>query len=247
MFDGIIKLRRMGLGKKSGTDGHLDSLLGVGLYTVSESVDVISHRLSGRVDNRLLLRWSKGRREASKDYAAITEAPLKIADTNLFTFVQLIELMTIAALRSKGVKSKAIRLAYAARKERYGDYPFARERFRTDGIGIFPGSDDELMEELSRGQLFFKNVIEPILMDVSYANGCAVTFSPLGSDKSVILDPARAFGSPIDKETGVPTHVLYAMRQSGEAEESVAEWYGVSIKGVRDAVEYESALQLKAA
>jgi len=227
-------------------DGR-EKLLGVGLYTVSESVSVIQLRLGDRVDNRVLLRWAQGRRELAKEYGSIIGAPLKIEGNYLFTFSQLIELLTIAAFRSHGVKPRVVRNAYKRALQKFGKHPFAREGYRTDGVYIYTGGDEPASEELSKQQTFFEEIVRPILMDVSYVDGNAVQFSPLGTQRSVVLDPKVSFGAPVDRSSGVSTAVLYAMRHSGESEESVADWYGVNVSAVRDAFEYESSIRKIAA
>ena len=57
-----------------------------------------------------------------------------------------------------------------------------------------------------------------------------------------MLDPERSFGSPIDRETGVPTYALYGMYKSGEDAKKIASWYRVPVAGVEDAIEYEERL-----
>lgn len=227
-------------------DGY-EKLLGVGLYTVSESVGVIRYRLGDSVDNRLLLRWAQGRKELARMYGSIISAPLKVEGEYLFTFSQLIELLTIAAFRSHGVKPRVIRQAYQRAKDKFGSHPFAREGYRTDGAYIYTSAIQAASEELSKQQMFFEEVVRPILMDVSYVDGNAAQFSPLGTQRSVVLDPKMSFGAPIDRKSGVSTSVLFAMRHSGESEESVADWYGVSIDAVQDAFEYESSVRKIAA
>lgn len=216
--------------------------LGVGLYSVSESAAVIRHRVRKSTNNRLLLRWARSRNELEK-FRPIIGPPLLVEGEYLFTFEQLMELMTVAALRARGVTVKAIRRAHERGREKYGDHPFAREGYRTDGIGIFTEVGSAEAEELSRQQTFFEDIIKPILADVSYVDSMAAQFSPLGNDRSVILDPRIAFGSPVDRESGVPTATLYAMSNSGESDESVADWYETSVESVRDAIEYETALR----
>jgi uncharacterized protein (DUF433 family) len=157
-------------------------------------------------------------------------------------------------LRSKGVKYPDIRDAHERGKQKYGDRPFARLGFRTDGVGIFTPEISSEPEELSRRQIFFEevikptveDVIKPILKDVTYLHDRAIQFSPLGTSRAVVLDPRIALGSPIDRRSGVRTAVLHAMTRAGESNESVSDWYGVSVSAVRDAVEYEDALHKRA-
>lgn len=246
------KVRSMG--GDAATGASKESSLGVGLYSVSESARLIRERLKreferhkGKVDSKRLIRWAHGRHELSRQYAPIILGPRKVAGSPVFTFTDLIELMTVAAFRARGVSPRAIRWAYARGLEKYGDRPFAREGYRTDGIGIFTKSDDPESEELSKQQTFFEEFVKPILMDVSYLDGKAIRFSPLGTERAVVLDPAIAFGEPVDKDTGVPTAALYAMKEYGESDESIAEWYEVSVSAVRDAIEYEDSLRKAAA
>ena len=239
--------RYVGGGSVTTEGGGDEKLLGVGLYTVSESVGVICHRLGDRVDNRLLLRWAQGRKEIARVYGSIISAPRMVEGEYLFTFFQLIELLTIAAFRSHGVKPRVIRRAYERALQKFGSHPFAREGYRTDGAYIYTSDREPASEELSKQQMFFEDVVRPILMDVSYVDGNAAQFSPLGKKRSVVLDPKVSFGAPIDRKSGVSTAVLFAMRHSGESEESVADWYGVSVDAVQDAFEYESSIRKIAA
>jgi uncharacterized protein (DUF433 family) len=246
------KVRGMRHDSKAGVG--TDAFLGVGLYSVSESARVIHERLkreierhAGKVDSKRLIRWAHGRHELTREYAPIILGPRKVSGSPVFTFTDLIELMTVAAFRARGVSSRAIRSAYERGLEKYGERPFARERYRTDGVGVFTKSGDPESEELSKQQTFFEELVKPILMDVSYLDGKAVRFSPLGTERAVILDPAIAFGEPVDKATGVPTSTLYAMKEYGESAESIADWYEVSVGAVRDAIEYEDSLRKAAA
>lgn len=241
-FSGLMK-KMLRVDRVDRADGSAEHFLGVGLYSVSESVSVIRARLQKRVDNRLFLRWSLGRKEFDREYASIIGKPMKVGGDYLFSFEQLIELLMVAAFRSRNVKPDEIRSTYANAREKYGDHPFAREGYRTDGVYIYTGEDSKEPEALARHQMFFEEVVKPILNDVSYVDKRAVRFSPLGTDKSVVLDPKIAFGSPVDRASGVPTAVLYGMKSSGQSDESIASWYDVSLSAVQDAIAYENALR----
>lgn len=230
-------------------DLRVSDLVGVGLYSVSETARVLSHALGRRVESKRLHRWTHGRRDALKsmirEYAPVIGVHLKVGGSYLFTFSDLIELFTVAALRYHSISLQTIRLAYQRASELYGEHPFAKQRYCTDGSGIFPSLKeyDGNLEELSRGQLAFEHIVKPLLKNVAYSGESATMFSPLGVDRTVVLDPTRSFGSPINKDSGVPTQVLYEMHQAGEKDEEIAAWYGVPLEGVRDAVEYETALK----
>ena len=232
---------------------HVDvnELVGVGLYSITDTARVLSQALGTGIDRTRLTRWAHGRKKTDSTqskvvrYAPVVGSHLKIADSYLFTFSDLIELFTVAALRQKKISMRTIRSAYSRATEQHGEHAFAKYSYSVFGSGIFktPTSDENHLEELSSGSLAFEKLVKPLLQNVSYSNETASIFSPLGTDRSVVLDPARAFGAPIDKLTGIATAILYGMVMSGESEESVANWYGVSLEGVHDAVEYESALK----
>jgi uncharacterized protein (DUF433 family) len=59
----------------------------------------------------------------------------------------------------------------------------------------------------------------------------------LGHDRSVAIDPARRFGSPVVRST--PTAVLAELVRAGEPIEWVAEQYELELNDVLDALEYE--------
>jgi uncharacterized protein (DUF433 family) len=218
----------------------VDALLGVGLYTISDSARIVSQALDLHVTRTNLTRWAFGRKSIIKDYAPIITPHLKINDGYLFTFADLIELFTIAALRQHNLPMSTVKFAYKRALEKYGSHPFAKHRFSIDGSGVFADAD---MEELSTGRVAFEEIVRPLLQNVSYTEDIAAMFSPLGTSRSVVLDPERSFGAPINKDAGIPTAVLAGMVSSGEEIDRVADWYGVSIQGVRDAVEYEKLLK----
>ena len=230
-------------------DVGVSELVGVGLYSVSETARVLSHALGRRIESKRLHRWAHGRRDLFKsmvrEYAPVIGVHLKVGGSYLFTFSDLIELFTVAALRYENLSLQTIRQAYERAQELYGLHPFAKQRYCTDGSGIFPllMNYDGNLEELSRGQLAFEQIVKPLLKNVSYSGESATMFSPLGVERTVVLDPMRSFGCPINRDSGVPTQVLYEMHQAGETDEDIATWYGVPLQGVRDAVEYETALK----
>jgi uncharacterized protein (DUF433 family) len=218
-----------------------DALLGVGLYSVTETAQILSQALALRVTAKSLRRWAYGRKRLVKEYAPIIQPTVRVEDAYLFTFQDVIELMTIAALRGEGMKMRSVKAAYERARELFGEHPFAKHKFSVDGAGIFPKGED--LEDLVTGRRAFQDIVAPLLRDiVTYLGDIPTELTPLGRDRTVLLNPARSFGSPINRATGIPTRILYAMHKAGEPIAHVAQWYNVSVEGVRDAVEYESAL-----
>jgi uncharacterized protein (DUF433 family) len=120
------------------------------------------------------------------------------------------------------------------------------KRFRTDGRRIFAGFEDEksverLLELNHGGQLVLAEVIDTLLRQIEHdpETDQATRWWPLGKDRLVLLDPARAMGAPIVKDYGVRTRVLYGARLAGEPVTAIANWYEVSPRHVRDAISFE--------
>jgi uncharacterized protein (DUF433 family) len=226
-----------------------DDLLTVGLYTVTDASRIVSQALKKRVPAINLRRWSEGRRTLQRDYASIIGARFRVAGTDAYTFTQLVELLTIALLREKNFPLRKIRYAYERGQELFGPEPFASREYSIKGKRIFEKQVNYVagMEDLTSGQLAFETIVKPLLHDiVIYEGDRSRELTPLGKHRSVVLNPSLSYGSPVNRDTGIPTSILYGMfiSEGGtEASKSrVALWYRVSTEGVQDAVEYETAL-----
>jgi uncharacterized protein (DUF433 family) len=226
---------------------NLSTYLGVGLYSFPEAARIIG------VESRALRRWAK-------EYAYIDRGSVRQhtsviprhfgKDSDTLSFLELIELLFVKAFRAEGVSMQAIRKAAERAAERFQTpYPFAVKRFDTDGKHIFAtlqeeATDVELIEELSKGQLAFDRVVKPLFRRLDYKTD-ALRYWPLEHSGRVVLDPKRAFGKPIDSETGIPTEVLFnaVNAEGGQSLENVAAWYEVPLEAVAAAVRYETSLR----
>jgi uncharacterized protein (DUF433 family) len=228
------------------TADDVDSLLGVGLYSVSDASRILSDALSSKVSKVNLRRWWRGRKGDFRDYAAVVESPnLKIADRDTIKFLELIELMTVAAMRIEGAKMRDVRDAYGNARVEFGTFPFATQKYSVYGGGIFVknAAADGGIVDLATQNRVFEQIVKPLLHDIVVYEGDSPTeIAPLGKDRSVVLAPDRSFGIPINRDTGVPTYALYGMHKAGESTKRIAAWYRVSESGVEDAIEYESRL-----
>lgn len=233
-------------------------LLGVGLYTAPDAARLLSFEIGAVLSGKKLRRWALGYRYRTVDRAILREAEpivgarLRGEGYDLFTFAELIELLVIGAFREEGVSSAVIRAARNRACEMFGENPFARRRFETDGKHIFVTlaaaelgsklSEANFTLEVTRGQGALEAVVRPLFRRIDYIGDLAGRFWPLGRNRSVVIDPARSFGEAVENESGVPTATLYATHKAGESNSAIADWYGVSLQGVADALEYESAI-----
>lgn len=133
-------------------------------------------------------------------------------------------------------------------------YPFAVKRFDTDGKSLFAtlekqarggNETDRIVHELSRGQVMFDSIIRPFFRHLDYRGTAeAIRYWPAEGEKHVVLDPERAFGQPIDAETGVPTRVLYEAYLANKDEDfsRIARWFEVPRDSVAYSVKFERQL-----
>ncbi|MBM3500055.1 MAG: hypothetical protein FJX74_15450 [Armatimonadetes bacterium] len=227
------------------------TILGVGLYTPAETAHLLG------VPYSTVRRWVDGytfaSREASRRSPAVVHRELDETNVErLLTFLDLMELHFVRMFRQYGVSMPVIRAAAAEGARLFGtDHPFAVRRFSTDGTRIFavleqhpPAgvSASKLMEELHACQLVFMDMVEPFLKDADIAHEEIARYWPLGKGKCVVIDPRRGLGKPIDCASGVRTFALYEAFLGTADERAVAAWYGVSLKAVRSAIEFEKRL-----
>ena len=231
-------------------------MLGKGAYTIAEAARILQS------DPQKIRRWVLGNTFTSHGRRRFSEPLIQTAEGNqgeepFLTFQNLIELLFISLFRKEGVTIPTIRAAASAATRQFNtNHPFAVKKFETDGTRIFATLKEasvedvpraQLVADLSASQMVIEQVARRFFRNLEYRDQHDVLrYWPLGKDKSVVLDPSRSFGKPIDKNSGVPTYVLYAMARKGASPKEVSLWYRVEEEAVRDAIDYESSL-LKAA
>jgi len=226
------------------------SLIGVGLYSVREV-----SRLTG-VPASHIRRWAFGLKRKYKNREVfdqpVWKTEISAEGSRGLGFHDLLEIRFIHAFKSHGVSLQAIRQASRNASELFdSDHPFTCQQFRTDGKSIFADliaddqfEDDDALIDLVRKQYVFEKVVSPSLYaGIEYSDsGAAALWWPDKTDH-VVLDPKRAFGKPIDPDTGVPTEVLYQAFLIEEDRSVVASLYGVSKAALDAAIRFESRIE----
>ena len=137
------------------------------------------------------------------------------------SFVQLIEVAVVAAMRKEGVKLSDIRKTREFFSERMGlEYPFAQAAFKTDGVDIL--LDDEDRGDLRRlvaandsGQKIWADATDNRLLEFNYEpDGPVKKWKVNGQKSEIEIDPTMTFGTP--QVGGVPTWILKERWRSGE-------------------------------
>ena len=225
--------------------------IGHGVYSMAEA-----GRLTG-VSVRNLRRWARG---YSYVYQGRTRRSPPIIGTGIaqreaepiLEFRDIIEIRFLSAFRKAGVSWNVIRrVADRVHQVIQHTHPFATRVFRTDGrtilLELISGDRaDHRLVDLLRDQYEWERLVEAHLVaeKVEFSDAEEpIRWWPLGPDRRVVVDPARAFGAPIVAREGVQTYLLAkAAGIEGDAA-LVADWYHVDLDAVRDAIDFENGLR----
>lgn len=225
-------------------------LIGLGLYTPAEAGRLL------HVSAAKIVRWLRGHHIGDQQYDPLWTPQVDLDDGHIYLgFRDLMEVRIADKFINHGVTPQRIRAAIQLAREMLDEErPLSTARFRTDGRDIFfqvvetdeRGETRERLLNLFRKQYEFKQIIEPLLKTVEFnSDGIPYLWWPLGKRANVVVDPARAFGQPIDAASSVPTATLAAAaRQEGVA--AAAQAYDVAVASIKRAVQFESAMGQRA-
>ena len=163
------------------------------------------------------------------------------------SYLQLIEVGIVAAMRKSGVTLERIRQAREYLCNAFdSSHPFAHYRFKTDGKFLFMDYDqivrsdkDKLLALNENGQLAWNEILSALLHEFEYDMeiGTVMRWRVAGYDSPVRLDPRIAFGAP--HVSGIATWVLRERWKSGESLADIAEDYELPLQSVSAALRFE--------
>lgn len=231
------------------------SLLGKGVYSIPQAARIIHS------DTRSVRRWVSGYETLRLHRVSPPIIISEIAGNKgeeVLTFQQLIEILFIKLFREHEVSMLTIRAAAKRASLTFNTpHPFAVKGLQTDGKDIFHLTEDQvnqstgneesiskrqLAQDLKNGQMVLLDFAQSYFRKIDYDKVDAARYWPLGKDRSVVIDPLRAFGQPIDMKNRVPTKALYSMFKGGDSAETISNWYGTTLCAVYDAIEFEKSL-----
>jgi uncharacterized protein (DUF433 family) len=222
--------------------GMQQSLIGMGLYTPAEAERLISVR-AGK-----LVRWLRGHTAAGVDYQPLWTPQIDLGDGKVYLgFRDLMEARVADAFIRHNLSPPKVRKAIELARDIVGDdRPLSTARLRTDGRTVFlqrvEASGDESLIDLFQKQYAFRRIVEPSLRDLEFDDGGIPSrWWPATKSKGIVVDPARAFGQPIDDETGIPTAVLARAAVSEGSIQAAARVWRVPPASIRRALAYERA------
>ena len=166
------------------------------------------------------------------------------SDSNLLSYVQLVETAFVATFRRLGVQLDSLRRAHVYLRQRFGvEYPFAELKLETDGMNVLadvlPESQLWLVVANRGGQLVWTEALRDRFAQFDYEEGIALRWHLRGRDSIILIDPRIAFGAPIIEGAGVPTHVVRERYQAGEDVQDIEADFGISRQQVREALDFE--------
>lgn len=214
--------------------------LGVPAYSVSTAASY------ARIGAATVLAWQRGRGESGP---ALSTRPKGAA----LSYLQLVELRIVAAMRELGVPLKKIRNAREYLVERFNNpYPFADERLKTDGQDVILdlGETDgpELIEKVlianKGGQYKWRPMMVDRFTEFDYEHQLAARWHVDGASSPIVIDPKIAFGKP--SVEGVPTWILAEREKAGESVSEIARDYRLRAPLVRMALKFEASISQNA-
>ena len=235
-------------------------LIGQGIYSIAEVGHIV------HAPTRSIRRWVNGYEHSrSKKFspAVLPSKVLRIEGEEIISFQQMIEILFVNLFRHYEISMPTIRAAAKQASLDLGTaHPFALKQLMTDGKSIFSITrsdltrfspedaaeitEKQLVKDLAMGQYVIAEFAEPYFKKIDYGPFEASRYWPQGNDKSVVIDPTRSFGQPIDARSGVPTKIVYAMHLAGEDLSTISEWYRMDKTAVTDAIEFEKSLSCRA-
>jgi uncharacterized protein (DUF433 family) len=214
-------------------------LIGIGMYTPAEASQLLN------VPSAKIVRWLRGRRP----YQGLWRSQIDLGDNRVYLgFRDLMEVRVANAFIERGLSPQKVRRAIEiAREMLMQERPLSTTRFRTDGRTVFlqvlKEDGSHQMIDLFRSQHVFREIIEPSLRNIDFDDeGIPQRWWPHGKQTRIVVDPQRAFGQPIDAESGVPAAALSAAAQAEGCPENAARVWSVPVNAIRRATEFQRAL-----
>lgn len=164
------------------------------------------------------------------------------------SFLQLVELRFVAAMREAGIKLKAIRAAreYLA-KAFETEFPFADIRLKHNAQNIIVDLEesegatfrDVVLIADKGGQYSWKDIIGRKFQEFEYVDTIARRWHVAGRKSPIVIDPHIAFGAPQVK--GIPTWVIKNRFVGGESLGEISADFGLTQKHVKAALNFEKS------
>lgn len=201
-----------------------------GIYDVAE-VATLTHQPRARIE-----RW-------------VRQENLTLHGTpefeGYFSFLDLISLVTVGELRSRGVAEAVIARGRSYLIEALDTpWPFAHKRLATVGRHFFAevDSSDEWIDVGLGGQRAFDELVADELRLIEYGEDeLAIRWRPADE---IVIDPTVQAGTPCLSGSRVSTSLIRELAESGESLEQLADDYQLDLAQVVAAIDFENSLSV---
>ena len=224
---------------------------GIGAYSLAEAGALLD--VSPTTIRRWLFGYSYDHHGPNVEQPPLWKPQYGIEqDEPLLGFRDLVEARIVRGLRKMKFGLPTIRECLRQASEiAQDDHPFSTRLFKTDGRRIFlqQMNDDgsSRLFDLKKRQLVFRQIVAPSFVSLDFDADAASRWWLLPNKRTIVLDPARSFGQPIEAATGVPTARLAQAVKAEGSVERVAKLYDIRPSIVRDALSYEQRRIIKLA
>lgn len=186
-------------------------------------------------------RWLQLERGAGS-LAAVAEQPL-------LSFLDLVSLRAVAALRRAGLSSQRIRKGADYMRAQLGiDHPLASADLLTDGVHLYFLGSGSLLAVDTGGQWTAEQLVRDYLRDVKYSpighnHQLATSWEPPG----IVIDPLRQRGAPCIAGSRVQVAMLHRYVQAGDSPEHLATLFELDLGALKQGLKWYERLRQPAA
>lgn len=207
-----------------------------GAYLQSEAALLVS------LPRTTVRRWLQFERGES--------TPCTTAALPLVSFLDLISLRAVTALRQAGLHLSQIRKGTLYMRDTLKiEHPLASEDLLTDGVHRFFGQGAGILSEDRSGQWAAQELVRTYLQDVHYRamarqqHRLATSWEPQG----VRIDPLVQRGAPCVAGSRVQIAMLKRYTDAGDSPEHLAELFELDVANLRTALQWYEGLTQRAA
>jgi uncharacterized protein (DUF433 family) len=216
---------------------------GIGAYSLAEAGRLLS--VSPVTIRRWLFGYSYEHHGPRTEQAPLWQPQYGFdQDEPLLGFRDLMEARIVRGLRAMKIGLPTIRECLRQASEIADDsHPFSTRLFKSDGKRIFleqmSGDGTRFLLDLKHRQLVFEQIVAPSFVDLDFDADAASRWWLLPKKRTIVLDPARSFGQPIESQTGVSTARLAQAVEAEGSVDRVAQLFELRPALVRDALSFE--------
>jgi len=211
--------------------------LGNGIYTTQEIAQIL------RLPYAKVYKWITTYWDGELGKVYEKNYSWSVGNTKAVGFHTLIEFYVMMQFAEAGVKIREVLNAHKDLSKKFNtNFPFAVknviDNITTDGNKVFLNIDGDIIT-LDGSQQFNLHLVKIFFKKLEFDNDMlASRFWPLGKDHKIVCDPHRKFGQPVIEGTSIQAEAIYRMYLAKEPISFIASIYEISVKKVKDAIEF---------